>query len=153
MLCWSKALPETPPNLIPLLAHQPTPNHHTHPHGARKTAQPAADEGDRGASRGGSWGRDDPQGRKRKEENNKRGSNPSELLWLNGSLWSCYTLCHPDPPPSPAAGNYDGQAEREEGWEGQREGGREDGWREFVCVSFNWCTGCCVEISSLGFQG
>lgn len=70
---------------------------------------------------------------------NERGSNPSELHWLSGSLWSCYTLCHPDPPPPIASGNYD----RDTG--GAREG-------EAVWVNFNWSTGCRVWRSPLGFQ-
>ncbi len=130
------------PTYLPV--SHPTPNPHTHTH-SRKTAQAAADE-EQGASSGGSRGRAEwpsnkkkrPQRRKRRRKN-ELGSNPSELHWLSGSLWSCYTLCHPDPPPPIAAGNYD----RDTG--GVREG-------EAVWVHFNWSTGCRVWRSPLGFQ-
>lgn len=150
MLSWSKALPETPPNPPTGTPAYPQPHTSTR---SQENGPARCRWGWPRASWGGSWGWDDRQGGKRKGENNKHGSNPSELLWLNGSLWSCYTLCHPDPPPSPAAGNYDGQGKREEGREGQREGGWEKRVSVCVCVRFNWCTGCCVLRSPLlGFR-
>ncbi len=115
------------PTYLPV--SHPTPNPPTHTQ-SRKTAQAAADE-EQGASSGGSRGGPNDRQTKRKGHRggkNERGSNPSELHWLSGSLWSCYTLCHPNPPPPIAAGNYD----------------RDTGERGAVCDNFNWSTGCRV---------